>query len=94
MSTKHRRSTARRHGPGLTQIAVAAALLAGAVALVAVAVSGRGSSGGSDSANELALREGVEAPTVALPATTGETVDLTAYRGKRDVLLYFYEHAS
>lgn len=33
------------------------------------------------------------APAVVLPATTGETVDLAAFRGKRNVLLYFYEHA-
>jgi peroxiredoxin len=30
---------------------------------------------------------------VALPATDGTTVDLARFRGKRNVLLYFYEHA-
>ncbi len=34
-----------------------------------------------------------QAPAVVLPATNGETVDLAAYRGKSNVLLYFYEHA-
>jgi cytochrome oxidase Cu insertion factor (SCO1/SenC/PrrC family) len=33
------------------------------------------------------------APPVRLPATTGQTIDLAGFRGKRNVLLYFYEHA-
>jgi hypothetical protein len=61
--------------------------------VVAVAVGGRGTGGGSGSANAAALAEGASAPPVALPATTGETVDLAGFRGKRNVLLYFYEHA-
>jgi hypothetical protein len=36
---------------------------------------------------------GEAAPAVRLPATTGQTVDVTSFRGKRNVLLYFYEHA-
>jgi cytochrome oxidase Cu insertion factor (SCO1/SenC/PrrC family) len=36
---------------------------------------------------------GAPAPSVALPATDGTTVDLAEFRGKRNVLLYFYEHA-
>jgi hypothetical protein len=36
---------------------------------------------------------GEAAPAVRLPATTGQTVDLAGLRGKRNVLLYFYEHA-
>ncbi len=68
-------------------------LVAGAIAVVAVAVGGRGTGGGSESANAAALEEGAPAPPVALPATTGETVDLAGFRGKRNVLLYFYEHA-
>jgi peroxiredoxin len=36
---------------------------------------------------------GEVAPPVRLPATTGQTVDVTSFRGKRNVLLYFYEHA-
>jgi cytochrome oxidase Cu insertion factor (SCO1/SenC/PrrC family) len=33
------------------------------------------------------------APPVRLPSTTGQTIDLAGFRGKRNVLLYFYEHA-
>jgi hypothetical protein len=36
---------------------------------------------------------GEAAPPVRLPATTGQTVDVASFRGKRNVLLYFYEHA-
>jgi peroxiredoxin len=39
------------------------------------------------------VKEGALAPAVRLPSTTGDTVDLAAFRGKRNVLLYFYEHA-
>jgi len=33
------------------------------------------------------------APAVRLPATNGSIVDLAGFRNKRNVLLYFYEHA-
>ena len=36
---------------------------------------------------------GEAAPPVRLAATTGQTVDVAGFRGKRNVLLYFYEHA-
>jgi hypothetical protein len=36
---------------------------------------------------------GEVAPPVRLPATTGQTADVASFRGKRNVLLYFYEHA-
>jgi len=36
---------------------------------------------------------GEAAPAVRLAATTGQTVDVASFRGKRNVLLYFYEHA-
>ncbi len=68
-----------------------------AVALIALGVAlgsrdGGGGPGGSrDNAGELAA--GTPAPEVRLPATTGDTVDLADFRGKRNVLLYFYEHA-
>lgn len=39
------------------------------------------------------LTAGSAAPAIRLPATDGTTVDLGDYRGKRNVLLYFYEHA-
>jgi len=37
---------------------------------------------------------GEAAPPVRLASTTGQTVDVASFRGKRNVLLYFYEHAS
>jgi len=36
---------------------------------------------------------GEAAPPVRLAATSGQTVDVATFRGKRNVLLYFYEHA-
>lgn len=39
------------------------------------------------------LPAGAPAPALALPSTEGTVIDLASYRGKRDVLLYFYEHA-
>ena len=36
---------------------------------------------------------GEVAPPVRLAATTGQTADVASFRGKRNVLLYFYEHA-
>jgi hypothetical protein len=50
--------------------------------------------GGSSAQPEGGVRAvGEAAPPVRLPATTGQTVDVTSFRGKRNVLLYFYEHA-
>lgn len=68
----------------------------GLLALAAVVLVALGVALGSrDGSKEAAggLREGAVAPAVRLPATTGATVDLAAFRGKRNVLLYFYEHA-
>ena len=39
------------------------------------------------------LAVGEVAPPVRLPSTTGQTADVASFRGKRNVLLYFYEHA-
>lgn len=39
------------------------------------------------------VEEGEAAPAFDLPSTTGESVSLNDYRGKQNVLLYFYEHA-
>jgi len=36
---------------------------------------------------------GEAAPAVGLASTSGQTVDVASFRGKRNVLLYFYEHA-
>jgi hypothetical protein len=50
--------------------------------------------GGSGAQPEGGVRAvGEAAPAVRLPATTGQTVDVASFRGKRNVLLYFYEHA-
>lgn len=66
------------------------AVAVGVVALVWL--TGRpGGQGGQPAGGTMAV--GQAAPPVRLPATTGKTVDLTSYRGKRNVLLYFYEHA-
>ena len=48
---------------------------------------------GSSGSTASTLGVGATAPDVRLPATDGSTVDLQAARGKRNVLLYFYEHA-
>lgn len=63
------------------------ALLA-AFGIVAVFV-GLAQIGGSDEG----AQEGETAPAFDLPSTTGESVSLNDYRGKQNVLLYFYEHA-
>lgn len=39
------------------------------------------------------LAEGATAPPVVLPTWAGGTFNLADYRGKRNVLIYFYEHA-
>ena len=44
-------------------------------------------------ARDSSLSEGVAAPPVVLPTTSRGTFDLAEYRGKRNVLIYFYEHA-
>jgi hypothetical protein len=71
-------------------------LLVLAVLGVAIAVSVKGGSdeaSGSRPQTGGVLAENASAPTVRLPATNGSTVDLAGFRNKRNVLLYFYEHA-
>ena len=70
-------------------------LLAGAVAVAVVAVvwlSGRSGGGGGQPAGGVRA-VGETAPPVRLASTSGQTVDVASFRGKRNVLLYFYEHA-
>lgn len=80
-------SRASSGGPGGKRAFVAVAI----VALVAIGVA----LGSRDESKEAtgSARQGDVAPAVRLPATTGATIDLGDFRGKRNVLLYFYEHA-
>ncbi len=66
-------------GMGLTLLA-AAGVVAVFVALTQIDGPGEGA------------EEGKAAPSFDLPSTTGERVSLDNYRGKSNVLLYFYEH--
>lgn len=76
-----------------------AALTAIVVAIgVGVVALNRGESteaqaGGEPTGSGGTLAAGDAAPAVALESTSGGVVDLNEFRGKRDVLLYFYEHA-
>ena len=66
------------------------------VAVAAVLIVGRGSSGSRSSLSAGAgatLAVGATAPTGSLTSTRGDVVDLAGFRGRRAVLLYFYEHA-
>ena len=50
--------------------------------------------GGSSAQPEGGVRAvGEAAPPVRLASTSGQTVDVATFRGERNVLLYFYEHA-
>ena len=78
------------------RLAVVAAVVA-AVGVEVVALT-RGESAEAPSASQPGgsggtLSVGAAAPAVALESTDGDVVDLEGFRGKRDVLLYFYEHA-
>jgi hypothetical protein len=99
MTTKKRparpastRRPARASGPaGRVWLLVAAVTLVG-LGIAAVSLRDRANSDGQGRPAGV-LAEGATAPSVALPATTGGPVDLAGFRGKRNVLLYFYEHA-
>ena len=75
----------------VTGVVAAAAVLV--VLVVVLAKSGERTSVSTSSRPAAQATVGSVAPPVALPATTDQTVDLSAFRGKRNVLLYFYEHA-
>jgi hypothetical protein len=65
-----------------------------ALGMVAVVwLTGRSDGGGGQPTAGGVRAVGEVAPAVRLPATTGQTVDVANFRGKRNVLLYFYEHA-
>jgi hypothetical protein len=84
------RKPARPAGGRVPWLLLTVAVAVGVVALVWL--TGRpGGQSGQPAGGTRAV--GQAAPPVRLPATTGKTVDVTSYRGKRNVLLYFYEHA-
>jgi hypothetical protein len=71
---------------------LAAVAVLGVVAIVWL--TGRPSGGDRNGEPASGVRAvGQPAPPVRLPATTGQTIDLAGFRNKRNVLLYFYEHA-
>jgi peroxiredoxin Q/BCP len=37
-----------------------------------------------------AVREGEPAPDFTLPSTTGEPISLSQFRGKKNIVLFFY----
>ena len=88
--------TASTERPGSTAswarwLPLAVVVVLGVVAVVWL--TGR-QDGGSSAQPEGGVRAvGETAPPVRLPSTSGQTVDVASFRGKRNVLLYFYEHA-
>ncbi len=66
-------------------------------AIVGVAVARRSSDRGSvtsgPSGGGSTLAVGASAPTASLSSTRGDVVNLADFRGKRNMLLFFYEHA-
>jgi hypothetical protein len=82
-----RKPTSRRAPWLLLTVAVAV----GVVALVWLTGRPGGQDGRQPTGGTRAV--GQAAPPVRLRATNGKAIDVTSYRGKRNVLLYFYEHA-
>ena len=93
MPNPHRQASAvSRLWPRIvTGVVAAAAVLV--VLIVVLANRGERTSVNTSSGTAAQASVGSAAPPVVLPATTDQTVDLSAFRGKRNVLLYFYEHA-
>jgi len=88
--------TASTERPGSTAgwarwLPLAVVVVLGVVAVVWLTGRQDGGSSGQPAGGVRAVGEA--APAVRLPATTGQTVDVASFRGKRNVLLYFYEHA-
>ena len=88
--------TASTERPGSTAgwarwLPLAVVVVLGVVAVVWL--TGR-QDGGSSAQPEGGVRAvGEAAPPVRLASTSGQTVDVATFRGERNVLLYFYEHA-
>ena len=83
----------RRPGPAAgwrLWLPLAIAVGLGVVAVVWLS-GGSGGGGGQPAGGVRAVGEA--APPVRLASTSGQTVDVASFRGKRNVLLYFYEHA-
>ena len=94
-AAKKRPSSAARRPPALAGgrapwLLLTAAVAVGVVTLVWLTGRPGGQGGGQPAGGTLAV--GQPAPPVRLPATTGKTIDVNDFRGKRNVLLYFYEH--
>jgi hypothetical protein len=70
---------------------LAVVVVLGVVAVVWLTGRPGGGSGQQPAGGVRAVGEA--APAVRLAATSGQTVDVAGFRGKRNVLLYFYEHA-
>ena len=70
---------------------LAVVVVLGVVAVVWL--TGRQDSGSSAQPAGGVRTVGEAAPAVRLASTSGQTVDVASFRGKRNVLLYFYEHA-
>ena len=86
-------SAARRPTSGRAPwLLLTVAVAVGVVALVWLTGRPGGQDGGQPASGGTKA-VGQAAPPVRLQATNGKTVDVTSYRGKRNVLLYFYEHA-
>lgn len=75
-------------------LGLGAAVIATVVLVAAFAVFQRGqekgTTGGQTTSSAAA---GKAAPSFNLASTTGGTVSLESFRGKQNVLLYWYEHA-
>jgi hypothetical protein len=81
------------------------ALLAGLVALLAglTMIVGSSAAGGKDDGTTLRVKEGDRAPDVELPAVNiasalpdqkdAKTLKLAAFKGKKNVVLYFFPKA-
>ena len=70
---------------------------AAAVGILAVSIahglSQRGATTAGSTAAGATLAVGAIAPTGTLSSTHGDVVNLADFRGKRNMMLYFYEHA-
>lgn len=82
--TPHTSKRASLLGIGLAVVAV--------ISLVAAFTLQRGQSTSTQPTAQAAPGEKM-APLFTLPATTGGTVSLESFRGKENVVLFWYEHA-